>query len=55
MQREEVGLVALKKEGTTLPARVVDAALKNPSTRTADLGGKLGTQDFGKTVAAKLG
>jgi len=25
-QREEVGLVALKKEGTTLPARIVDAA-----------------------------
>ena len=33
----------------------VDATLKNPATRTADLGGKLGTQEFGKTVAAKLG
>src|SRR5262245_5624003 len=33
----------------------VDATLKDPATRTADLGGKLGTREFGKTVAAKLG
>ena len=33
----------------------VDATLENPATRTADLGGGLGTQEFGKTVAAKLG
>jgi len=32
----------------------VDATLKDPSTRTADLGGKLGTQDFAKAVAATL-
>jgi 3-isopropylmalate dehydrogenase len=33
----------------------VDTTLKNPATRTADLGGKLGTQEFAKAVAAKLG
>jgi 3-isopropylmalate dehydrogenase len=32
----------------------VDAALKDPATRTADLGGKLGTQEFAAAVAAKL-
>src|SRR5258708_28536691 len=32
----------------------VDAALKDPATRTADLGGKLGTQEFARAVAAKL-
>jgi 3-isopropylmalate dehydrogenase len=33
----------------------VDAALKSPATRTADLGGTLGTQAFAKAVAEKLG
>ncbi len=33
----------------------VDATLKNPSTRTADLGGKVGTRQFAEAVAAKLG
>ena len=33
----------------------VDSALKNPATRTADMGGKLGTQAFAKVVAEKLG
>src|SRR5438034_8165595 len=33
----------------------VDAALKDPATRTADLGGKLGTREFARAVAAKLG
>ena len=33
----------------------VDATLKNPATRTADLGGKIGTQEFAEAVAAKLG
>jgi len=33
----------------------VDAALKDPATRTADLGGELGTQEFARAVAAKLG
>ena len=32
----------------------VDAALKDPATRTADLGGSLGTREFAKAVAAKL-
>jgi 3-isopropylmalate dehydrogenase len=32
----------------------VDSALKDPATRTADLGGKLGTQEFADAVAAKL-
>ena len=33
----------------------VDATLKNPATRTADLGGKIGTREFAEAVAAKLG
>src|SRR5881396_3440358 len=33
----------------------VDAALNNPATRTADLGGKIGTREFAEAVAAKLG
>jgi isocitrate/isopropylmalate dehydrogenase len=32
----------------------VDAALKDPATRTADMGGKLGTQAFAKVVAGRL-
>jgi len=32
----------------------VDATLKDPATRTADLGGKLGTREFAKAVAAGL-
>ena len=32
----------------------VDAALRDPATRTADLGGRLGTREFAKAVAAKL-
>ncbi|HTQ76032.1 MAG TPA: isocitrate/isopropylmalate family dehydrogenase [Burkholderiales bacterium] len=32
----------------------VDAALKDPATRTADLGGALGTKEFAKAVAAGL-
>jgi 3-isopropylmalate dehydrogenase len=32
----------------------VDAVLKDPATRTADLGGKLGTLEFAKAVAARL-
>jgi 3-isopropylmalate dehydrogenase len=32
----------------------VDSALKDPATRTADMGGKLGTQAFAKVVADKL-
>src|SRR5712671_508727 len=33
----------------------VDATLKNPATRTADLGGKVGTRQFAEAVTAKLG
>jgi isocitrate/isopropylmalate dehydrogenase len=33
----------------------VDKVLRNPETRTADLGGTLGTQAFAKTVAETLG
>jgi 3-isopropylmalate dehydrogenase len=33
----------------------VDAALKNPATRTADLGGMLGTREFAAAVASRLG
>ena len=32
----------------------VDTALKDPATRTADLGGKLGTREFAKAVVAGL-
>ena len=32
----------------------VDSTLQDPQTRTADLGGKLGTQEFAKAVAGKL-
>jgi 3-isopropylmalate dehydrogenase len=32
----------------------IDSVLKDPATRTADLGGRLGTRDFAKAVAAKL-
>jgi len=28
----------------------VDATLRNPATRTADLGGKIGTREFAKAV-----
>ncbi len=33
----------------------VDATLKNPATRTADLDGKTGTREFAEAVTAKLG
>jgi len=33
----------------------VDATLKNPSTRTVDLGGKLGTMAFAEAVAVRIG
>jgi 3-isopropylmalate dehydrogenase len=32
----------------------VDATLKNPATRTADLGGRIGTREFAQAVTAKL-
>ncbi|HEY6721910.1 MAG TPA: isocitrate/isopropylmalate family dehydrogenase, partial [Burkholderiales bacterium] len=33
----------------------VNATLTDPATRTVDLGGKLGTGEFARAVAAKLG
>jgi len=33
----------------------IDAALQSPDTRTPDLGGRLGTQAFGRHIAASLG
>ena len=47
------GIEALGRAGRAIDA-AVDATLNNPATRTADLGGKLGTQEFAKAVAAKL-
>ena len=35
-------------------SRAVDRVLENPQTRTADLGGKLGTGAFGAVVAGAL-
>jgi 3-isopropylmalate dehydrogenase len=32
----------------------VDSTLQDPKTRTTDLGGKLGTQEFAKVIAGKL-
>lgn len=44
---------ALLKAGEAIHA-AVDEALKNPETRTADLGGKLGCKSFGERVAAAI-
>ena len=33
----------------------IDACLKDPAMRTADLGGKLGTRAFGRHVAGLIG
>lgn len=33
----------------------IDAAIKDPATRTRDLGGTLGTREFAKNVATRLG
>ena len=44
---------ALTKAGARIDA-AVDAAIKDPTTRTADLGGRLGTQAFAQVVADKL-
>jgi 3-isopropylmalate dehydrogenase len=47
------GEVALRTAAKKIEA-AVDATLEDPSTRTADLGGKLGTREFAKAVAARL-
>ncbi len=44
---------ALVKAGARIDA-AVDAAIKDPATRTPDLGGELGTQAFAQVVADKL-
>ncbi len=47
-----------RNEALTHAARAIDAAidttLRNPATRTADLGGTLGTEAFGKAVVGNL-
>ena len=47
--RPEFDLAAKAIEGA------IDRALKSPDTRTADLGGSLGTQAYAKRIAAELG
>jgi 3-isopropylmalate dehydrogenase len=47
------GIEALTRAARSIEA-AVDAALRNPATRTADLGGSLGTREFAHAVAAKL-
>ena len=44
---------ALTKAAQKIDA-AIDSALKDPTTRTPDLGGKLGTQAFAKVVAERL-
>jgi isocitrate/isopropylmalate dehydrogenase len=43
------------RRGNDAFAAAVNATLANPATRTVDLGGKLGTGEFARAVAAKLG
>jgi 3-isopropylmalate dehydrogenase len=50
---------ARRGDATLAPAAksieaAVDSTLQDPKTRTADLGGKLGTQEFAKAVAGRL-
>jgi len=45
--------VAASEAGAAI-SRAVDRVLENPQTRTADLGGKLGTHAFGAAVAGAL-
>lgn len=45
---------ALTKAAEKIEA-AIDSALQDASTRTPDLGGKLGTQAFAKVVAERLG
>ena len=48
------GVEALSASAQFIEA-AVDKVLRNPATRTADLGGNLGTQAFAKVVAETLG
>jgi 3-isopropylmalate dehydrogenase len=44
---------ALATAGKKIDA-AIDTAVQRPETRTPDLGGKLGTQAFGKHIASLL-
>lgn len=44
---------ALRDAGAAMH-RAVEAVLRNPETRTADLGGRIGTKAFGRAVAAAV-
>lgn len=46
-------LAALREAGAAMHA-AVEAVLSNPATRTADIGGRIGTRAFGQAVAAAL-
>jgi 3-isopropylmalate dehydrogenase len=52
--------IGARRGGATLAAAAksieaaVDSILQDPQTRTADLGGKLGTQEFARAVAGSL-
>jgi 3-isopropylmalate dehydrogenase len=50
---ERRGLDACGRTGRAIH-QAVDAALADPATRTADLGGTLGTAAFGAVVAARV-
>jgi isocitrate/isopropylmalate dehydrogenase len=45
--------IALAQAGQKIDA-AIDSVLKDPATRTPDMGGKLGTQAFAKVVAERL-
>ena len=47
------GLAALRDAGAAMHA-AVEAVLANPATRTADIGGRIGTQAFGQAVVSAL-
>jgi 3-isopropylmalate dehydrogenase len=50
---EKHGIGACSEAGKAID-RAVDAVLAKPESRTADLGGKLGTRAFGEKVAAEV-
>ena len=51
---EHHGSAAFLQAGAAIE-RAVDTVLRNPATRTADLGGTTGTRAFGRAVAAEVG
>ena len=50
---EHRGDAVLLQAGDAVSA-AVDAVLSHPASRTADLGGTMGTEAFGAAVAARL-